>query len=981
MLRFTPFIGLMFILHFNVFAQQPVSQDAYAIFDTSCLICHGEDGAYRETLLIEHPALIENGTVIPGNPEASELYLRLLGSTENGPRMPLGQPPLSAEAIDTIRSWILAGAPDWAAMPTPTSRFITPGEILDTIETHLMSLAPFDRAFARYFTLTHLLNAGERAEVLQEYRSALSKLINSLSWGLKVINPQPIDPQATIFYIDLRHYEWDRQDGWTLIEKAYPYPIFFDAPTQTPLREQLTRLQTEMNCEVPSIHIDWFLATASTPPLYHQLLSLPLTDRELETRLDVDVVRNLLDAPGVRVWRAGFNNSGVSNNNRVVERHTSRYGAYWKSYDFAGSVDTQNIFAHPLSFTHDGGEIIFNLPNGFQGYYLVNASGSRLDEAPINIVSNPAASDPTVRNGLSCFGCHTEGMKTFEDQVRPVIKSNTNPPYDKAHALRLYVKKSDMDTRLQEDMDRFRQALEATGGVFGGIEPIQRFHEVFQGPVAAAEAAAAVGLETEVFLEKIRENVELQNIGLLVLDSENGSMKRDTWTSGFRNVMFALDFPKQAIVKPPVGTPPYLIPGRGVHIPDSNLRALIEEVLETKMIRPDTMARLTTLKASNRDISDLTGLEFAINLEELWISRNPISDLSPLAGCINLIRLHAWHNPISDLSPLANLTKLELLHCVEGLISDMSPLAGLTNLKYLTLYTQRLSDISPIASLTNLRGIRLTHNDISDLSPLASLINLEMIAIYDNQISDISPLAKLTQLDELHIQSNQISDLSPLRNLTNLTHLNIGTNQISDISPLGELINLRDLTLANNLISDVSPLGELINLRDLTLANNQISDVSPLSGLINLNHLDLTYNLIESIEPLSALFENANIFLTNNPGFPEGGPKIEGPWLWTWVSAPHHYDDLLAEASDGAVTELQIATDGATEGATAGESVWTSAKLSPVGDNNIRDLTDALGWAPGRDLVDIVLYGCINLYSPREQKTTMYLGCDDGVEA
>ena len=80
-------------------------------------------------------------------------------------------------------------------------------------------------------------------------------------------------------------------------------------------------------------------------------------------------------------------------------------GRIGKSYDFAGSVGTQNIFTHPLAFTHDGGEVVFNLPNGLQGYYLANASGFRLDEAPINIVSNPAASDPTVRNGLSCMGC------------------------------------------------------------------------------------------------------------------------------------------------------------------------------------------------------------------------------------------------------------------------------------------------------------------------------------------------------------------------------------------------------------------------------------------------------------------------------------------------------------------------------------------------------------------------------------------------
>ena len=117
--------------------------------------------------------------------------------------------------------------------------------------------------------------------------------------------------------------------GWTKIEEAYPYHISFDADLAT--RNQLGRLQTQMKTDVPSVHVDWFIASASTPPLYHDLLSLPLTDRDLETRLEVDVARNLINAPGVRVWRAGFKNSGVSNHNRVVERHTSRYGAYWKS--------------------------------------------------------------------------------------------------------------------------------------------------------------------------------------------------------------------------------------------------------------------------------------------------------------------------------------------------------------------------------------------------------------------------------------------------------------------------------------------------------------------------------------------------------------------------------------------------------------------------------------------------------------------------
>ena len=675
-------IGLLIFMvgYQNVSAQQQIAQDAHAIFEQSCFICHGPTGSYKETLLIEHNTLIENGTVVPGNPHTSELYNRLI-TTDIAKRMPLAQPQLSAQAIDTIRNWILAGAPDWAATSTTNGQFISPSEVLNTIETHLMSLSSFDRAFARYFTMTHLYNAGESAGILQEYRKGLFKLVNSLSWGVTVINPQPIDPQGTIFYIDLRHYEWDVNNAWTQIEGAYPYHISFNAPVQKALQEQLGRLQTEMNSNIPSIHIDWFVATASLPPLYHDLLSLPLTDRELDTRLEVDVVRNINNAPGVRVWRAGTNDSGVSTNNRVLERHTSRYGAYWKSYDFAGSVGTQNIFTHPLSFTHDGGEAIFNLPNGLQGYYLVNASGSRLDGAPINIVSNPAASDPTVRNGLSCFGCHTEGMKTFEDQVRSVIESNTNPTYDKAQALRLYVEQSKMDTLLGEDMDRYRAALVKTGGTVDDIEPIQRFHEAFEGPVDVAYAAAVVGLETEVFLNKIKENAGLQNLGLLVLES--GSMKRDAWTSSFGDIVFALDFPEQ-FTPPTVITPPITIPGTVVHIPDPNLRAAIAEALGKSPNAPITveeMAKLTRLDVRNRDIRDLTGLQFATNLRLLNLNDNQVSDLSPIAGLINLRDLKLDYNLISDISPLRGLQNLIELDIVGNRVSNLSPLAGLINLK------------------------------------------------------------------------------------------------------------------------------------------------------------------------------------------------------------------------------------------------------------------------------------------------------------
>ena len=964
----------------HVSAQSQLAQDAYAIFEASCLNCHGPDGAFRETLLMERAELIDGGTVIPGNPDASELYKRLLGPTENGVQMPFGQPQLPAQSIDTVRRWILAGAPQWTTTRTTDSRFISPAEVLDTIESHLNSLSSFDRAFARYFTLTHLYNASETTEILGEYRKALAKLVNSLSWGSGIINPQPIDPQATIFYIDLRHYEWDRNDGWTKIEDEYPYHISFDAPEHLATRNQLGRLQTQMKTDIPSVHIDWFIANASTPPLYHDLLSLPLTDRDLETRLEVDVARNLINAPGVRVWRAGFNNSGVSTNNRVVERHTSRYGAYWKSYDFAGSVGTQNILTNPLSFTHDGGEAIFNLPNGLQGYYLVNASGFRLDDAPINIVSNPAASDPTVRNGISCIGCHTEGMKTFEDEVRSVIESNPNPPYNKAQALRLYVEKSDMDALVGKDMEKYRAALAATGGVFGGVEPVSRFHEAFQGPVDAAYAAAVVGLQTETFLERVRENTGLQNVGLLALDNANGSVNRDTWTSSFRDIMSALDYPDR-VVAPPDITQPDVLPGGQVHFPDSNLRAAVAEALGKRPNAPITAEEMKNLRnldacrggPCDRGIRDLTGVQFAKNLTRINISHNQVSDLSPVAGLIELRELWITDNPVSDISLVRGLTNLTHLGFGRCQVSDISPARGLTNLTHLELQRTLVADLSPIANLIKLKRLYCHDANISDLSPLARLTNLEIGIFYGNRISDLSALTELVELKHLDMRANIVSDVSPCSGLTNLADLGLDGNKISDISPLAGLTGLNRLNLAANSITDVSPLAGLTNLKWLSVAVNDISDVTPLARLTNLKWLGVYNNEIADLSPLEGLREKITLLWHGNPVFPTDAPKIDASWLWVVLPyvQPSGREDLLSKASGGTVTELEVATHGATAGEPVGDDVWTSRRLPTTGWNNV-DLM--LGNRDDTFRFSNMLYGTVSLYSPRRQETTMYVG-------
>ena len=816
-------VGLL-IVNF-AYGQNNVAQDAYLIFENNCLGCHGESGTFKETLYIEYNNLIEIGSVIPNNPDGSELYKRLLGPTDNGPRMPSGQPPLSDEAIATIRQWIEMGAPDWA-VTIGDRAFITQGTMLDTIKTHLDTLNVFDRSYARYFSMTHLYNAGEPLDVLADYQLALNKLVNSLSWELQIVNPRPINTEQTIYYIDIRDYNWDKSEAWAELEQEYPYHIAFNAPEQAGLQEKLTDLQTEMNCEVPALHIDWFIANASLPPLYHDILDLPETDFELETLLGVDVVDDLLNAPGRRVWRAGFSESKVSSNNRVVERHTSSYGAYWKSYDFAGSVGRQNIFVHPISFIHDGGEVVFNLPNGLQAYYLSDSKSNRLDVAPIDIVSNPAASDQRVRNGLSCIGCHTDGMKTFEDTVRQAIEQAPVTLYNKEHALQLYVEQSVMDAHVESDAKRYKDALEQTGGTIGGIEPIHRFYEAFQKPVTTTHAAAALGLGTETFIQKISGNINLQSLGLQVF-SNQGTIKRDTWTARFQEIVYILDFPDGSIEQ---SSDPgrELIPIGYVYFPDPNLRAVIENYLGKTQGAPITKTEMESLRkeirAENKNISDISGLECATNLSTLKLGGNNISDIEPLAHLVNLRELEMHGSPVSDLSPIARLTQL----------------------KFIGFSGWQLSDISPIKDLTNLERLGISWSNVTDISVVANMKALRRLSLYHcEKLSDISPLANLTALIELTLSGcDSIRDVSPIANLTNLKYISLSRN-VPDISSLFKLFPCTEIKwhFSPSLPSDVNEDG-IINILDLVAVANDFGQPVSETTLTDVNR-DGTVNILD----------------------------------------------------------------------------------------------------------------------------------------
>ena len=117
------------------------------------------------------------------------------------------------------------------------------------------------------------------------------------------------------------------------------------------------------------------------------------------------------------------------------------------------------------------------------------------------------------------------------------------------------------------------------------------------------------------------------------------------------------------------------------------------------------------------------------------------------------------------------------------------------------------------------------------------------------------------------------------------------------------------------------------------------------------------------------------------------GEKIAGSWLWIVLptgeiggaEAADSEIDWLAQASSGAVTEQEVAINGATAGDKVGDQAWTLGELSTTGDDNINELVNTIGLATG-DIDYHVAYGYIALNSPNEQNTRMYVGSDDAVQ-
>lgn len=528
-------------------AQTPLAQEARAILQAHCAGCHGGGKAVKGGFgfVLDRDLLISRLLVTPGQAAQSDLFQRMqLGEM---PPKSVKTRPTQAE-LKVLQRWIDAGAPPFDA-GLKSTRLLLPPQVNDAILTDLQSVDPRRRRFTRYLTLSHLAHAGRPAKDLDTMREAAAKLLNSLSWHARITRPEPIDADATILRLDLRAFKWSAAQ-WEKLVTAYPYRLQTAAESKA--------LAAYTGSEVAALRADWFVATASRPPFYHDLLQLPGTDRALERLLQVDVLAN---AQEDNLMRAGFNDSGVSKNNRLLERHDSAYGTFWRSHDFSSNTGRQNLFEHPLgpnagatSFQPAGGEMIFHLPNGLQAYMLVDAKGRRIDKGPIEIVADPRRPDSRVETGISCMSCHARGLLFKADQLRGHVEKNAQVfGKEVVDAIRAtHPRKAKFQAQIDEDNVRYLRALEKFGVRDPDQEPVNLVTLRFEATLDGRGAAAELGLTLEEFGSFLKQNPDHARIfGSLLV--KGGTAQRGVFQENFQELgrrLLALQAALAAKAKP-----------------------------------------------------------------------------------------------------------------------------------------------------------------------------------------------------------------------------------------------------------------------------------------------------------------------------------------------------------------------------------------------------------------------------------------------
>ncbi|MBF2548320.1 LapB repeat-containing protein [Listeria seeligeri] len=344
----------------------------------------------------------------------------------------------------------------------------------------------------------------------------------------------------------------------------------------------------------------------------------------------------------------------------------------------------------------------------------------------------------------------------------------------------------------------------------------------------------------------------------------------------------------------------------------------------SQVVTQTQLDSVTTLDASSKNITDVTGINELTNLTSINLSENQLTSIAPITDLADLTVLNVSNNLLStiEIGSAQNIPNLTTLNLLDNPTITKLSITSLPNIVTVDLTLSgseeslleevTLSNLPNLSTAGNNYPSAVTFANYSDhfkTIMLASLPKISTIDLSDNTITDIN-LQDLSSLFYLDLDSNNISDISNLQGLPILSNLQINNNHL-DVLPTSietEAPTIQTLfatnqtiTLPNKVVTgNLSVTNEISN-------NGVISTPTTISnsGVYENGNVNWDFNNINNLSSVSYNFSEATTYSSGNGLF---SGTVTQP-ITVSVAPVITADDSITYPKSSAVTETEFLSD------------------------------------------------------------------------
>lgn len=297
-------------------------------------------------------------------------------------------------------------------------------------------------------------------------------------------------------------------------------------------------------------------------------------------------------------------------------------------------------------------------------------------------------------------------------------------------------------------------------------------------------------------------------------------------------------------------------------------------------IQVNEIQNIQYLYLSNKNISDLTGIEFFTSLKFLDCSYNTISSLTlnnpnleslycsrqgngnvltnlDIMACPKLKYLHCGSNPLSTFN-IMGLSYLITLDCDINLITNLD-LTGLSSLGSINLSKCYALNNVKITGCSNLTSINIYDTPVTSFifndNPKLAYINIRSNP--NLQVLDLTAVSNLIRVD---CSNNSLTSLN-ISNLEKIENIDCNHNNLNKLD-LNGLLKIKNLDCSFNAITELN-VEPLLNIETINCENNALTAIK-IKEATNLKYLYCNNNKIKTIDIGTSSGTSAISLICNN---------------------------------------------------------------------------------------------------------------------